>query len=566
MTATEDATSPNFAFLAKRYPELERIAARSERYFSDDPLVSLITLRQFGEALAQLVAARSGLYTDPTERQRDLLRRLRVDGRYPSNVLGLFDQLRKDGNAAAHHHTGDHSKALECLKIARKLGVWFYRTFDNHNFRPRPFQPPRPPIDATTEPTAELDRSRAQRDAAFSARTKRMSFSWKYAFVLALAVAVIYAFGPLTRDEIAKLRWLDHINVIISKVLAPANREVRMVSVDPAAAANVDEDLDYRIAQRVKSMEGWRSFLAVHPDGPRAQSARAELDKLVVAQTPPAPELVQPSNGGSQDTKIPKETPSPSQPSLGSEAALDTDEICKKDEDRLQWLSNSPTRDEATRFLTELRCEKLRPEIFRLTQRLDYQDPSAITIIATQSRSLKVVQAAAASRRAIEPENRPHWRFASHHPQPKGRAARRVAPSLPPILMALFGETRRTSTAFQQIRVGGAHGGPSGAGGGVASAASAGGGSGGAGSGGGGPGSAGGSAGAGSAGGGSSGGGSASGASAGGGSGGNGTGGGNGGGSGNGNGGGNGGGNGNGNGGGNGGGNGNGNGGGQWRG
>src|ERR1700693_2496379 len=81
MTATEDATSPNFGFLAKRYPELEQIAARSERYFSGDPIVSLITLRQFGEALAQLVAARSGLYIDPNERQRDLLRRLRVDGR-----------------------------------------------------------------------------------------------------------------------------------------------------------------------------------------------------------------------------------------------------------------------------------------------------------------------------------------------------------------------------------------------------------------------------------------------------------------------------------------------------
>ena len=295
MTATEDATSSNFAFLAKRYPELERIAARSERHFSDDPIVSLITLRQFGEALAQLVAARSGLYTDPKEHQRDLLQRLRVDGRYPSNVLGLFDQLRKDGNAAAHHHTGDHAKALECLKMARKLGIWFYRTFDNHNFRPRPFQPPRPPIDATTGLTAELDRSRAQRNAALSARTGRMSFSLKYAFVwLALAVAVIYAFAPLTRDEIAKLRWLGDIKVIISKVLAPANREVRLVSVDPVAAANVDEDLDYRIAQRVKSMEGWRSFLAVHPDGPRAQSARVELDKLSGAQSPPAPSLSRP--------------------------------------------------------------------------------------------------------------------------------------------------------------------------------------------------------------------------------------------------------------------------------
>src|ERR1700722_5722331 len=84
MTATEDDTSPNFGFLAKRYPELERIAACSERYCSDDPIVSLVTLRQFGEGLAQLVAARSGLYNNPNESQRDLLQRLRVDGRYPS--------------------------------------------------------------------------------------------------------------------------------------------------------------------------------------------------------------------------------------------------------------------------------------------------------------------------------------------------------------------------------------------------------------------------------------------------------------------------------------------------
>src|SRR6202035_1752140 len=316
MTATEDVTSPNFGFLAKRYPELERIAARSERYFSGDPIVSLISLRQFGEALAQLVAVRSGLYIDPNERQRDLLRRLRVDGRYPSNVLGLFDQLRKDGNAATHHHTGDHAKALECLKGARKLGIWFYRTFDNHNFKPRPFQPPRPPIDAPTELTAELDRSRAQGDAALWARTGRMSFSRKYTFVLAFAwaFAVIYAYAPLTRDGIAKLRWFDDINVIISKVFAPANRDVRVVSVDPVAAANVDEDLDYRIAQRTKSTEAWRLFLAAHPDGPHAQSARAELDKLAPPMTPPAPTAPQAPDIGAADTKVPSENvpPAPS--------------------------------------------------------------------------------------------------------------------------------------------------------------------------------------------------------------------------------------------------------------
>jgi hypothetical protein len=46
MNATGQATSSNFGFLAKRYPQLERVGAPAERYFSDDPIVSLITLRR----------------------------------------------------------------------------------------------------------------------------------------------------------------------------------------------------------------------------------------------------------------------------------------------------------------------------------------------------------------------------------------------------------------------------------------------------------------------------------------------------------------------------------------
>jgi len=45
----QTTSSSNFGFLARRYPQLERIGALGERYFSDDPIVSLITVRQFGE-------------------------------------------------------------------------------------------------------------------------------------------------------------------------------------------------------------------------------------------------------------------------------------------------------------------------------------------------------------------------------------------------------------------------------------------------------------------------------------------------------------------------------------
>jgi hypothetical protein len=274
----------------------------------------------------------------------------------------------------------------------------------------------------------------------------------KYAFVLALALAVIYAYAPLSLEHVAKLRWLDDIYVVVNKSLAPAKPEVGVSAVDPVAAANVDEDLDYRIAQRTKTTEGWRSFLAAHPDGPHAQSARAELDKLAPTEKPPPPTAAQGSNGGSSDTKTPSEVASPGQPSQPSEVAtLAPDEICKRGEDRLQWLATSPTSDEATRFLAELRCEKLRPELLRLTERLDYQDPSAA--VAAQSHPSNVAQTEVARRRASEPQNRAHWRIASRGLQPRRHATRWAASSLPPILMALFGEPPRNSTVFRRTRI-----------------------------------------------------------------------------------------------------------------
>jgi type I restriction enzyme, R subunit len=168
MNANQQPKSANFSFLAKRYPDLERIGALCERYFSDDPIVALITLRQFGELLAQIVAARSGLLTDPREQQNELLRRLRIEANYPPNVLDLFHQIRLDGNAATHRRDGDHARALACLKMARQLGIWFYRTFDDRGFKSGPFQPPRPHADASAELAAELGRLKAERDAALT--------------------------------------------------------------------------------------------------------------------------------------------------------------------------------------------------------------------------------------------------------------------------------------------------------------------------------------------------------------------------------------------------------------
>src|SRR6478672_10149789 len=110
-----------------------------------------------------------------------------------------------------------------------------------------------------------------------------MVSTWKYMLCLALALPAVYAYAPPNLRDIAKPRWLDDINVMINRSL-PTKPQAEGSPVDPIAAANVDEDLDYRIAERTKSTEGWRSFLTANPERPPAQSARAQLDKLAPAE------------------------------------------------------------------------------------------------------------------------------------------------------------------------------------------------------------------------------------------------------------------------------------------
>ena len=144
----------------------------AERYFGDDPSTALIKLRQFGELLAQLTAAKSGLFAGPDEPQSDLLRRLKFERVLPAEVVDLFHQVRIAGNQATHAQGGDHAQALTTLKIARQLGVWYYRTFVDKAFKSGPFVPPPDPAAATKALHEEMARLREALDETRSAAEK----------------------------------------------------------------------------------------------------------------------------------------------------------------------------------------------------------------------------------------------------------------------------------------------------------------------------------------------------------------------------------------------------------
>ena len=155
--------SQNFSFMRVYEPQFDRLGALAERYFRDDPNASLIKLRQFGELLAQEVAARNGLFTSPEQPQADLLRRLKIERAVPPQAMDLFHQIRIAGNQAAHAHADDHALALTTLKITRQVAIWFHKTFGKKpDLRTGPFVPPPEPEDAAAPLREELDRLKAE--------------------------------------------------------------------------------------------------------------------------------------------------------------------------------------------------------------------------------------------------------------------------------------------------------------------------------------------------------------------------------------------------------------------
>ena len=159
-------TSPNFAFLSAHDPQLALLGALAEHYFQEDPNTCLIKLRQFSELIAQRAAANAGLFVSTNERQADMIQRLRYERILPPEIADLLHTLRQAGNSAVHAMAGEHALALNSIKIARQVGVWFHRTFGDASFTPGPFVPPPDPAAADQALQAELAQLREQAAAA----------------------------------------------------------------------------------------------------------------------------------------------------------------------------------------------------------------------------------------------------------------------------------------------------------------------------------------------------------------------------------------------------------------
>ena len=160
MKSTQALTSDNFGFLAEHDPLLVQIAAAAERAFASDPNTTLIKLRQLGEALAQNIAARIGLPADSQTSQKDLLYTLNRELQFDPMVRELFHGVRIQGNKATHEFQTRHRDAMDGLKVARALAVWFHQSFGKagSSFKAGPFVAP-------TDPSSKLNNLQTEIEA-----------------------------------------------------------------------------------------------------------------------------------------------------------------------------------------------------------------------------------------------------------------------------------------------------------------------------------------------------------------------------------------------------------------
>lgn len=139
--------SQNFAFLAEHNAIFLQLASSAERNFSTDPNTTLVKVRQLGEALAQDIATQAGVAFDDRTTQIELLKQLSHEGIISPETAEAFHLLRKLGNAATHKFQTHHREALDGLKLARNLCIWYHQSFGKNakNFRPTPFAPLKTP-------------------------------------------------------------------------------------------------------------------------------------------------------------------------------------------------------------------------------------------------------------------------------------------------------------------------------------------------------------------------------------------------------------------------------------
>lgn len=287
-----EASSANFSFLRVHDPLLVKLGAEAEQYFFSDPNICLIKLRQFGEALAQRVAAQVGVYTSEADDQLSRLNALRDRGALTLEVAALFHGLRKAGNDAAHAHKGTREDAIHQLKMARTLGIWFHKSFKNPSFKAGPFVPladPRAEGKAAAEKLKRLEQDINAARSVAEEEARRRAEAERAAQQTAEERAVWQALAEELENQLKaeRERLTAELSALQAQTAAAPAAEVQR-RVENAQSAGENLDLDEADTRRLIDEQlreaGWEAFTGelTYTKGARPQRGR----NLAIAEWP----------------------------------------------------------------------------------------------------------------------------------------------------------------------------------------------------------------------------------------------------------------------------------------
>lgn len=287
-----ESTSQNFSFLAEHDPLLAKLAGQAEQYFFTDPNICLIKLRQFGEVLAQRVAAHVGVYTTEQDDQLKRLNTLRDRGALTPEVSVIFHGIRKAGNQAVHAHLGTRDGAFHQLRMARTLSVWFHKSFKNPSFKAGPFVPLTDPLESrrvTDDLLKRLQQDVSTAQLAAKEESARRAEAELAARQTAEERAVWQSLAEELEQQLkAERERLDVELSVLQAETAAAPAGVVQQRIENAQAAGVHLDLDEddtrRLIDEGLREAGWEAYTGelTYAKGTRPQRGR----NLAIAEWP----------------------------------------------------------------------------------------------------------------------------------------------------------------------------------------------------------------------------------------------------------------------------------------
>lgn len=201
----------DFGYLREHEEQLVRLGLLAKRCLVEHPRLALAQLTQFVDLLAQLIAAKVGLFVSRGQAPAALLRSLQDHGILPSEVARLFDAIRRTSRDVDDSKTSDASAAIVAMRLTQQLGLWFHRTFSDPTFVPAL---PTDALDATS-PTdsvdalaAAVERAGSAIDARLAALQARSLTNSKTAFA-ALVSAANAAVEHVDLDEFDTRKLID---------------------------------------------------------------------------------------------------------------------------------------------------------------------------------------------------------------------------------------------------------------------------------------------------------------------------------------------------------------------